>query len=79
MKGTLTLPNGDYIEGSFNGTFSDGVKVNGTFHKSADNVTEIKGFTHALGVIPKLVIAAYVNLVTVDEKIFQLFKTAPVY
>jgi len=34
-QGVLTLPNGDYIEGQFNGSFSDGIKVNGMFHKSA--------------------------------------------
>ena len=49
----MTLPNGDYIEGSFSGTFSDGVKVNGMFYKSREPVTEHKTFTHALGLIPK--------------------------
>ena len=49
----MTLPNGDYIEGHFNGTFSDGVKVNGTFYKSTEPVTERKTFTHALGLIPQ--------------------------
>ena len=33
----MTLPNGDYIEGSFSGTFSDGIKVQGMFNKAAQN------------------------------------------
>lgn len=33
-KGTLTLPTGDKMEGSFNGSLNAGLKVNGTFHKS---------------------------------------------
>ncbi|XP_030830819.1 alsin isoform X3 [Strongylocentrotus purpuratus] len=32
-KGTLTLPNGDVLEGTFNGIWGDGVKINGTFSK----------------------------------------------
>ena len=47
------MPNGDYIEGSFHGSFQDGIKVNGTFYKAAESVTERKGFTHALGLVPK--------------------------
>jgi len=35
MQGVLTLPNGDYIEGQFSGSFSDGIKVNGMFRKAA--------------------------------------------
>ncbi|XP_071943123.1 alsin-like isoform X2 [Antedon mediterranea] len=35
-KGTLTLPNGDYINGSFTGLWGDGVKVNGVFSKAAE-------------------------------------------
>lgn len=34
-QGVLTLPNGDYIEGMFNGSFSEGIKVNGTFRKAS--------------------------------------------
>ena len=30
----MTLPNGDFIEGQFNGSFSDGIKVNGMFRKA---------------------------------------------
>nr|XP_054750353.1 alsin-like isoform X1 [Lytechinus pictus] len=32
-KGILTLPNGDVLEGTFNGIWGDGVKINGTFSK----------------------------------------------
>ena len=53
MQGTLTLPNGDFIEGSFNGSFTEGIKVNGTFRKALEPVTERKGFTHALGLVPE--------------------------
>lgn len=27
------MPNGDYIEGTFTGTWGDGIRINGTFHK----------------------------------------------
>ena len=27
------MPNGDYIEGIFNGSFNEGIKVNGTYRK----------------------------------------------
>ncbi len=53
FQGTLTMPNGDYIEGHFSGSFAEGIKVNGMFHKSAEPIHEKKGFTHALGLIPK--------------------------
>ncbi|GFO44565.1 alsin [Plakobranchus ocellatus] len=33
-KGTLTLPTGDKMEGTFNGSLNGGLKVNGTFSKS---------------------------------------------
>ncbi|XP_033101416.1 alsin-like [Anneissia japonica] len=36
-KGTLTLPNGDFITGSFTGLWGDGVKVNGVFSKASDD------------------------------------------
>jgi len=43
MQGTLTLPNGDYIEGQFNGSFSDGIKVNGMFRKATlDHMADSK-------------------------------------
>ncbi len=29
----MTLPSGDYIEGTFNGLWGDWVKINGTFTK----------------------------------------------
>lgn len=35
MQGVLTLPNGDYIEGQFSGSFSDGIKVNGMFRRAS--------------------------------------------
>ena len=53
LQGTLTMPNGDYIEGHFSGTFTEGIKINGMFHKAAEPIHERKGFTHALGLIPK--------------------------
>ncbi len=49
------MPNGDYIEGHFSGSFSEGIKVNGMFHKASEPVHERKGFTHALGLVPKYV------------------------
>jgi len=35
-KGTLTLSNGDYIDGIFYGKWGEGIKVNGTFSKFAN-------------------------------------------
>ncbi|XP_072473393.1 alsin [Notamacropus eugenii] len=32
-KGTLTMPNGDYIEGLFNGEWGSGIKITGTYFK----------------------------------------------
>ena len=32
-QGTLTFPNGDYIEGNFNGLWADGVKISGSYSK----------------------------------------------
>uniref|UniRef100_A0A8D0G9J0 Alsin Rho guanine nucleotide exchange factor ALS2 n=1 Tax=Sphenodon punctatus TaxID=8508 RepID=A0A8D0G9J0_SPHPU len=32
-KGTLTLPNGDYIEGIFSGEWGSGIKISGTYFK----------------------------------------------
>uniref|UniRef100_A0A8C2YDM5 Alsin Rho guanine nucleotide exchange factor ALS2 n=1 Tax=Coturnix japonica TaxID=93934 RepID=A0A8C2YDM5_COTJA len=32
-KGTLTLPNGDYIEGLFSGEWGSGIKITGTYFK----------------------------------------------
>jgi len=34
VQGVLTLPNDDYIEGQFSGSFTDGIKVNGMFRKA---------------------------------------------
>ncbi|XP_060639153.2 alsin isoform X1 [Anolis sagrei] len=34
-KGTLTLPNGDTIEGSFSGEWGSGIKITGTYFKPA--------------------------------------------
>ncbi|XP_023933292.1 alsin [Lingula anatina] len=33
-KGTMTLPNSDKFVGSFNGAFTDGVKISGNFYKA---------------------------------------------
>lgn len=32
-KGTLALPNGDYIEGTFSGEWGSGIKITGTYFK----------------------------------------------
>ncbi|XP_036395976.1 alsin isoform X2 [Megalops cyprinoides] len=32
-KGTLTMPNGDYFEGTFNGVWGTGLKVSGSYYK----------------------------------------------
>ncbi|XP_031414211.1 alsin isoform X2 [Clupea harengus] len=32
-KGTLTMPNGDYIEGSFSGVWGTGLKISGSYYK----------------------------------------------
>ncbi|XP_063067833.1 alsin isoform X2 [Engraulis encrasicolus] len=32
-KGTLNMPNGDYIEGSFSGVWGSGLKISGSFYK----------------------------------------------
>uniref|UniRef100_A0A8C1NLN9 Alsin Rho guanine nucleotide exchange factor ALS2 b n=1 Tax=Cyprinus carpio TaxID=7962 RepID=A0A8C1NLN9_CYPCA len=32
-KGVLTMPNGDYIEGSFNGVWGTGLKMSGSYYK----------------------------------------------
>ena len=53
IQGTLTLPNGDFIEGTFNGSFTEGIKTNGTFFKAAEDVSQRHGFSHALGIVPK--------------------------
>ncbi|ELU11746.1 hypothetical protein CAPTEDRAFT_112695, partial [Capitella teleta] len=51
-KGTLTMPNNDRIEGTFYGSFSDGVKVTGTFHKAQEPTNERKGFSHNVSTLP---------------------------
>ncbi|KTF72437.1 hypothetical protein cypCar_00041451 [Cyprinus carpio] len=33
MMGVLTMPNGDYIEGSFNGVWGTGLKMSGSYYK----------------------------------------------
>lgn len=33
IQGVLTMPNGDYIEGTFTGQWGEGIRINGTFHK----------------------------------------------
>jgi len=60
MQGVLTLPNGDYIEGQFNGSFSDGIKVNGMFRKAAiDHSTDSKMMScTSSAVFPKYVLSA---------------------
>jgi amyotrophic lateral sclerosis 2 protein len=52
-KGVLTFPNGDTIDGQFTGAWSEGIKVNGVLKKSIVNVNDTKGFSHALGILPK--------------------------
>jgi hypothetical protein len=32
-QGTLTLPTGDKLDGAFNGSWNEGLKINGTFIK----------------------------------------------
>lgn len=32
-QGTLTMPNGDYIEGYFSGEWGSGIKITGTYFK----------------------------------------------
>ena len=32
-QGVLTMPNGDFIDGTFTGHWGDGIRVNGVFHK----------------------------------------------
>ena len=34
-KGLMRLPNGDVIQGTFHGSWSDGIKVNATFTKAS--------------------------------------------
>ncbi|KAJ8319767.1 hypothetical protein KUTeg_001354 [Tegillarca granosa] len=43
-KGLLTMPTGDQIEGMFNGSWNEGLKINGTFNKcsTSPSVTEKK-------------------------------------
>lgn len=33
IQGTLTMPNGDYIEGYFSGEWGSGIKITGTYFK----------------------------------------------
>ncbi len=34
LQGVLTMPNGDYIEGSFSGVWGTGLKMSGSYYKS---------------------------------------------
>ncbi|KAJ8020140.1 Alsin [Holothuria leucospilota] len=61
-KGTLTMPNGDFVEGSFNGLWGDEVKVNGTFSKFAEE-----------GPPPSLVRMLGQNTVSADNKWLDIF------
>jgi len=58
----LTLPNGDYIEGQFNGSFSDGIKVNGMFRKDAlDHSTDNRLVTSGNNLtFPKYVLFCFI-------------------
>ncbi|XP_039613756.1 alsin [Polypterus senegalus] len=51
-KGTLTLPNGDYLEGTFNGEWGSGLKVAGTYCKpSVYEADKDKGVHPKLGTL----------------------------
>lgn len=54
------MPNGDYIEGQFNGSFTEGVKVNGTFYKNCDPPSDAKKPSAQETINPKLVFCLYV-------------------
>nr|KAG5713439.1 hypothetical protein BaRGS_024987 [Batillaria attramentaria] len=41
-KGTLTLPTGDQLEGTFNGSWNEGLKISGTFIKCTNNLPDRK-------------------------------------
>lgn len=56
----LTMPNGDYIEGQFNGSFTEGVKVNGTFYKNCDPPSDAKKPSVQETINPKLVFETFV-------------------
>ncbi|XP_070570494.1 LOW QUALITY PROTEIN: alsin-like [Ptychodera flava] len=51
-KGVLKLPNGDFIDGTFNGIWGDGVKVNGTFSKAPLEVPSTLTVGSGLYVVP---------------------------
>lgn len=36
QQGTLTMPNGDYVEGTFSGLWGDEVKLSGNYNKFAE-------------------------------------------
>ncbi|XP_052414804.1 alsin-like isoform X1 [Carassius gibelio] len=46
-KGVLTMPNGDYIEGSFSGVWGTGIKMSGSYYKPSLYDSD-KEKTHAL-------------------------------
>ncbi|KAL5005990.1 hypothetical protein ScPMuIL_017148 [Solemya velum] len=48
-KGTLILPNGDHIEGMFNGSWNEGLKISGTFWKTKTSPSVEKS-SHAHGI-----------------------------
>ncbi|XP_019379058.1 PREDICTED: alsin [Gavialis gangeticus] len=52
-KGTLTLPNGDYIEGLFNGEWGSGIKITGTYFKPSlyDNEKDKPKVLRKLGIL----------------------------
>ncbi|CAE1150413.1 ALS2 [Acanthosepion pharaonis] len=68
-KGTLRLPNGDRIDGHFSGSWNEGLKVNGTFHKGMAQ-DSLKKTGHVCGIQSK----TYGSLsVTADRKWEDIF------
>eukprot|EP00111_Clytia_hemisphaerica_P024307 TCONS_00071687-protein len=51
-KGILTMPNGDFIDGSFYGTWGENIKVNGTFSKFSNPRTT--GIPHSASDLDRL-------------------------
>lgn len=47
VKGVLTMPNGDYIEGSFSGVWGTGLKMSGSYFKPSLYDSD-KDKTHSL-------------------------------
>ena len=46
FQGTLTMPNGDFIEGTFTGQWGEGIRINGTFHKLETTGTTSKSLRY---------------------------------